>query len=420
MSDNKGVNVEDKIRNSEVGRGSVGSVVEVEISEDDIVGYLLDEEDREIGLIYKDDAGAEHELFYDGEDVEIERVDEGAFAAGGTAGTGKSSADASVGAADGAAAAAGNAGTAAGSTDDAQATEVIEIPDNVEYYMVTPEGIEIGFVTLDGSGEKQEFLYPKDAQNTFFLLAEARAQLNRATSVKGAAGSLVSTGANTVGGVVNKVAGKQVVNTEKISQKMGVQTSAGAKAQKKEDSDAVTQEDLKDMFGTFKEVAIEGYTALSGVLDQVDDVRDQIDEINPKKRRARRRAERATERANERAAKREAQKAAEESAETAASGEAAASASGGASAPATSSADATPAAASAPASASEHAKTSAPSDASATSAPSTSGRVIENKGNLDSFEVVEVKKADTTAAPSAQTQAPQSSAEAHAKTNTEA
>ena len=416
MSDNKGVNVEDKIRNSEVGRGSVGSVVEVEISEDDIVGYLLDEEDREIGLIYKDDAGAEHELFYDGEDVEIERVSaaDGAAAAVGDAGTGKSSADASVGAVDGAAAAVG-ASAAAGSTcsaDDAQATEVIEIPDNVEYYMVTPEGIEIGFVTLDGSGEKQEFLYPKDAQNTFFLLAEARAQLNRATSVKGAAGSLVSTGANTVGGVVNKVAGKQVVNTEKISKKMGVQTSAGAKAPKKEDSDAVTQEDLKDMFGTFKEVAIEGYTALSGVLDQVDDVRDQIDEINPKKRRARRRAERATERANERAAKREAQKSAEESAETAASGEASASASGGASAPATSSADATPAAASAPASASEHAKTSAPSDASATSASSTSGRVIENKGNLDNFEVVEVKKADTTAAPSAQTQAPQSSAEA--------
>ena len=419
MSDNKGVNVEDKIRNSEVGRGSVGSVVEVEISEDDIVGYLVDEEDREIGLIYKDDAGAEHELFYDGEDVEIERVSaaDGAAAAVGDAGTGKSSADASEGAVDGAAAAVG-ASAAAGSTDDTQATEVIEIPDNVEYYMVTPEGIEIGFVTLDGSGEKQEFLYPKDAQSTFFLLAEARAQLNRATSVKGAAGSLVSTGANTVGGVVNKVAGKQVVNTEKISKKMGVQSGAGAKAPKKEDSDAVTQEDLKDMFGTFKEVAIEGYTALSGVLDQVDDVRDQIDEINPKKRRARRRAERATERANERAAKREAQKAAEESAETAASDDA--SASGGASAPATSSADATPAAASAPASASEHAKTSAPSGASATSASSTSGRVIENKGNLDNFEVVEVKKADTTAAPSAQTQAPQSSAEAHAKTNTEA
>ena len=232
-----------------------------------------------------------------------------------------------------------------------------------------------------------------------------------------------------MGGVVNKVAGKQVVNTEKISKKMGVQSGAGAKAPKKEDSDAVTQEDLKDMFGTFKEVAIEGYTALSGVLDQVDDVRDQIDEINPKKRRARRRAERATERANERAAKREAQKAAATSAETAASGEAAASASGGASAPATSSADATPAAASAPASASEHAKTSAPANASETaiasdhektSAPSTSGRVIENKGNLDNFEVVEVKKADTTAVPSAQNESPQSSAEAHAKTSTEA
>ncbi len=189
-----------------------------------------------------------------------------------------------------------------------QDAEVMEIPDTLEYYMVTPDGTEIGFVAKDENGEVQEYLYPKEDRSTFFLLEQAYKQLNQATSIKGAAGSLVSSGANTVGGVVNKVAGKQVVDTKKISEKVGVNShnqTAAKNAQ--DDDDAVTSDDLKDMFGTFKEVAIEGYTAISGVLDQVDDVRDQIDDINPKKRRARRRAERASERANERAANKQKQ-----------------------------------------------------------------------------------------------------------------
>ena len=214
--------------------------VELEITEDQIVGYIVDEDDNEIGLIYTDENGEEQELLYDEVDsIESEEVIE---------------------------------------------TEEVEIDaDSILYYLVTPDGREIGLVAQTEDGEKQELLYAEEEIDRFFLLKELDAKLKKATSVKGAAGNIVSTGASTVGGVVNGIAGKEVIK------------GAGNKPAKTADDedDGVSKDDLKDMFGTFKDVAVEGYAALSGVLDQVDDVRDQLDDINPKKRRAKRRTERA-------------------------------------------------------------------------------------------------------------------------------
>lgn len=48
---------------------------EIEVEEDDIVGYLYDEDDNEIGIIVLDEDGDEVELFY-AEEGEYEYVDE--------------------------------------------------------------------------------------------------------------------------------------------------------------------------------------------------------------------------------------------------------------------------------------------------------------------------------------------------------
>lgn len=215
--------------------------VEIEIAEESIVGYLVDEDDNEIGILYVNEAGEEVELYYDEADVE----------------------------------------TAEDATDED--VEEIEIdPDAILYYFVDAKGRELGFAALNEAGEKEEFMYPEDAAERFFLLKILDAKLDKATGVKGAAGSLVSAGTNAVGGVVNKVAGKEVVKTS-------------GEAPKKSDDDSMTKEDWSDMFSTFKEVAVSGYSAITGVMDQVDDVRDSLDEINPKKRRQNRKAKKDTE-----------------------------------------------------------------------------------------------------------------------------
>lgn len=213
--------------------------VEIEIDEESIVGYLVDEDDNEIGVLYVNEAGEEVELYYD----DCEQVDE-----------------------------------------VEEEVEEMEIdPDSILYYFVDTKGRELGFAALNEAGEKEEYLYPEEAIERFYLLSDLEKKLSQATGVKGAAGSLVSAGTNAVGGVVNKVTGKEVIKT-----------TDGAVA-KPGDGEGMTKDDFADMFSTFKEVAVSGYSALTGVMDQVDDVRDSLDEINPKKRRQNRKAKKDTE-----------------------------------------------------------------------------------------------------------------------------
>ena len=227
---------------SEVESADV-EVVEIEIDEDRIVGYLEDEDGVEVGILYKNDDGEEVEIYYD------ELAEEEAYAG----------------------------------DDDAVEMEID--PDAILYYFVDAKGRELGFAAKNDEGVKEEYWYPEEAVERFYLLTELEEKLRKASGVKGSASNLVNAGKDTVGGVVNRVAGKELVKT------------SGEKpvAKADDDDDSVTKDDLKDMFSTFKDVAIEGYAAISGVMDQVDDVRDSLDEINPKKRRQNRREKKKAE-----------------------------------------------------------------------------------------------------------------------------
>lgn len=230
--------------------------VEIEIDEESIVGYLVDEDDNEVGVLYVNEKGEEVELYYDDcEQVQIaDEADED---------------------------------EADGDEGDEDVEELEIDPDSILYYFVDAKGRELGFAALNEEGKKEEFMYPEDAVGRFCLLAELEKKLSQATGVKGAAGNLVSAGTNAVGGVVNKVAGKEVVKVSGAAPAKSGGTSG--------EEEGMTKDDWSDMFSTFKEVAVSGYSAITGVMDQVDDVRDSLDEINPKKRRQNRKAKKDTE-----------------------------------------------------------------------------------------------------------------------------
>lgn len=172
----------------------------VEYSDDQILGYLVDEDDNELGVIVRDEHGNEVEVFFDQEDSGAEGVE---------------------------------------SADEDEVVELEIDEEDILYYFVDKQGREIGFCAKGEDGQKQDFFYPEE---------EAEQQAEPVVPEK-------KTGLPIVG-------------------------------------DAVTKDDLKDMAGTFKNLAIDGYSAIADIMDQVDDVRDSLDAINPKKRRQARRAAR--------------------------------------------------------------------------------------------------------------------------------
>lgn len=128
--------------------------------------------------------------------------------------------------------------------DDCEVIEeqVIEIEvdeDDILYYFVDKTGREIGFAAKGENGQKMEYFYPQEENPD-----EEPAQE------------------------------KEKSNLPFVG-------------------DAVSKDDLRGMADTIKDVAMEGYSTIADIMDQVDDMRDSLDAINPKKRRqARREAKR--------------------------------------------------------------------------------------------------------------------------------
>ena len=172
----------------------------VQIDEKDIVGYLVDENDVQVGVIVLDEDGDEVEVYFEGDFDDYEEVED--------------------------------------SQDQVVEVELDE--DDILYYFVDKSGREIGFAAKGEDGQKVEYFYPED---------EEPSEPEKSSAME-------KSGLPIIG-------------------------------------DAVSKDDLKDMAGTIKDVAMEGYSTLADIMDQVDDMRDSLDAINPKKRRqARREAKR--------------------------------------------------------------------------------------------------------------------------------
>lgn len=172
----------------------------VQIDEKDIVGYLVDENDVQVGVIVLDEDGDEVEVYFEGDFDDYEEVED----------------------------------------SQNQVVEVEVDEDDILYYFVDKSGREIGFAAKGEDGQKVEYFYPED---------EEPSEPEKSSAVE-------KSGLPIIG-------------------------------------DAVSKDDLKDMAGTIKDVAMEGYSTLADIMDQVDDMRDSLDAINPKKRRqARREAKR--------------------------------------------------------------------------------------------------------------------------------
>ena len=172
----------------------------VQIDEKDIVGYLVDENDVQVGVIVLDEDGDEVEVYFEGDFDDYEEVED----------------------------------------SQNQVVEVEVDEDDILYYFVDKSGREIGFAAKGEDGQKVEYFYPED---------EEPSEPEKSSAME-------KSGLPIIG-------------------------------------DAVSKDDLKDMAGTIKDVAMEGYSTLADIMDQVDDMRESLDAINPKKRRqARREAKR--------------------------------------------------------------------------------------------------------------------------------
>ena len=93
------------------------SVEEIEIDEDQIEAYIVDENDKEIGFIVLDENGKEQEYYY---------ADSG--------------------------------------DDDVMEIEIDE--DDIEAYIVDENDNEIGFIIIDEDGNEQEYFYAEDFDDT--------------------------------------------------------------------------------------------------------------------------------------------------------------------------------------------------------------------------------------------------------------
>ena len=161
----------------------------VQIDEKDIVGYLVDENDVQVGVIVLDEDGDEVEVYFEGDFDDYEEVED--------------------------------------SQDQVVEVEVDE--DDILYYFVDKSGREIGFAAKGEDGQKVEYFYPED---------EEPSEPEKSSAME-------KSGLPIIG-------------------------------------DAVSKDDLKDMAGTIKDVAMEGYSTLADIMDQVDDEgfpgRDQSEE----------------------------------------------------------------------------------------------------------------------------------------------
>lgn len=243
--------------------------VELEISEDDILYYLVDEDGNEVGFVIEED-GAEIECYYDGIDGDqYEVVEE----VGGLSDAGS--------------------GPESLAELDGETVELEISEDDIEAYLVDEDGNEIGFVIIE-DGVEIECYYEEDEPGeaasgngaaAASKPAEApeepkeRGYLGKIASIAGYEGNKARKKAEKQ---LDKVRGKAEVGVDKAT--AAVQSGGKRLKEKKDEYDlGITREGVAEATSDLNAIAKEGAETAKELKEAYDDIMDSFGFLVPKK-----------------------------------------------------------------------------------------------------------------------------------------
>ena len=245
---------------------------EIEISEDDILYYLVDEDGNEIGFVIEED-GAEVECYYEGYDSDdFEIVDEMIVVERDES---DPSPDESL------------------ASHDGELVELEVSEDDILYYLFDEDGNEIGFA-VEEDGKEIECYYADDEEAEI----EAGASDEPAAPEPYVPEKAEDHGyfhklASIAGHESNKARKKAEVKLDKVRDKAEVQVDKAkqaateqvgkAKAKAGENDLGITREGLKETTADLNALAKEGAETAKELKEAYDDIMDSFGFLVPKK-----------------------------------------------------------------------------------------------------------------------------------------
>ena len=250
--------------------------VELEVSEEDILYYLVDEDDNEIGFVIEQD-GQEVECYYDGVDGdEYEVVDE-------------------MGAVD----AAQDAGDLDIASLDGEVVEMEVDEDAIDHYLYDDAGNEIGFVILEDGFEVECYYQEDDADEADEAVsaleaaldegleqtrvpeperAEDHGYLYKMASIAGHKGNQARKKAEVQ---LDKVRSKAEVGVDKATE--AVESGGKKLKEKADDMDlGITREGVRETTADLNAIAKEGAETAKELKEAYDDIMDSFGFLMPK------------------------------------------------------------------------------------------------------------------------------------------
>lgn len=249
--------------------------IEVEISEDDILYYLVDEDGNEVGFVIEED-GEEVECYYEGLDADQYEI------------VGEIEIDASSIDAD-----------EQGESSEEESDEVIELEiseDDISYYIFDEDGNEVGFV-IQEDGLEIECYYDEDesdedgtdsgsdegaapeAEPYIPEKAEDHGYIHKIASIAGFEGNKARKKAEVQ---LDKVRGKAEVQVDKAAKAASAQASK-MKAKADENDLGITREGVKETTADLNAIAKEGAETAKELKEAYDDIMDSFGFLVPKK-----------------------------------------------------------------------------------------------------------------------------------------
>lgn len=222
--------------------------VDYEYSEEDILYYLVDEDDNEVGFVIDED-GREVECYYaEYESETFELVDD----------------------------------PSADGQDDVVEMEIAE--DDILYYLVDEDGNEVGFV-IEEDGHEVECYYEAEAEAEPYVPEKAadHGYLHKIASIAGHEGGKARKKAEVQ---LDKVRDKAEVHVDKAKKTASEQKSK-AKSKADELDISITREDVSEATSNLNAIAKEGAETAKELKEAYDDIMDSFGFLVPKKVRRR-------------------------------------------------------------------------------------------------------------------------------------
>ena len=222
--------------------------VELELSEDDILYYLEDEDGREVGFVI-DENGVETEYFYEEySSEEFELVDDSLI------------------------------------EHDGETIELEIADEDILYYLYDEDGNEIGFV-VEEDGIEVECYYAEDDDDAeghapyIPEKAEDHGRLHKLASIAGFEGNKARKAA---GEQLDKVRGVAEVKVDQ-AKSAATEAASKAKATASENDLGITRESVKETTADLNAIAKEGAETAKELKEAYDDIMENFGFLVPKK-----------------------------------------------------------------------------------------------------------------------------------------